>query len=153
MPGKTALVFIPAPGVGRIVSAIELAKVLIPRYDQLFVTVLVMKTPNSPSLDSLIESVSTSVTAIRFIYLPQLEFSLLRLLDAGFLALMESKRSVMPVRIVDNSDCVNCACMVSFQANCSLRLCLTSFAGTGNVHCRNNKAADGSHGLRFLHFY
>ncbi|KAJ4982330.1 hypothetical protein NE237_033167 [Protea cynaroides] len=74
MAKKASLVFIPAPAVGHIVSAIELAKVLIARDHRLSLTVLIIKIPNSPSFDALIEALITSVTAIRFIYLPQLQF-------------------------------------------------------------------------------
>ncbi|XP_043702988.1 UDP-glycosyltransferase 71K1-like [Telopea speciosissima] len=74
MTKKSSLVFVPAPAVGHIVSAIELAKLLVARDDRLSITVLVIKIPNSPSLNSIIDSLgAASLTGIRFIHLPQLE--------------------------------------------------------------------------------
>ncbi|XP_042482509.1 anthocyanidin 3-O-glucosyltransferase 2-like [Macadamia integrifolia] len=64
MAKKPELVFLPATLPGHIVSAIELAKLLISRDDRLSITILLIKFPNSPSLNA---------TGITFIELPQID--------------------------------------------------------------------------------
>ncbi|XP_042477863.1 UDP-glycosyltransferase 71K1-like [Macadamia integrifolia] len=75
MTKKASLVFVPAPAVGHIVSAIELAKLLIARDDRLSIIILLMKTPYSPTFNTFLKSLAASVvvTGIRFVELPQLE--------------------------------------------------------------------------------
>ena len=69
MKKAAELVFIPAPGIGHIVSAVEIAKRLVARDDQLFITVLIMKLP----LDSKpkgTDDTHTRSERIKFINLP-----------------------------------------------------------------------------------
>ncbi|CAL9013331.1 unnamed protein product [Prunus brigantina] len=49
MKKAAELVFIPSPGAGHLVSAVEIAKLLVARDDQLFITVLIMKLVFIPS--------------------------------------------------------------------------------------------------------
>ncbi|GKB47599.1 anthocyanidin 3-O-glucosyltransferase 2-like protein [Tanacetum coccineum] len=71
------LVFIPAPGLGHIMSTIEIAKLLVNRDQRLFVTVLVIKPPRTGSgsgITTYIESLAKkSLDRITFIELPQQE--------------------------------------------------------------------------------
>ncbi|KAJ0860431.1 putative flavonol 3-O-glucosyltransferase [Helianthus annuus] len=69
------LIFIPAPGVGHIMSTVEIAKLLVNRDQRLAITVLVIKPPSSSSgsaIDTYIESlVKSTMNRISFIQLPQ----------------------------------------------------------------------------------
>ncbi|KAI7735535.1 hypothetical protein M8C21_017893 [Ambrosia artemisiifolia] len=67
------LVFIPAPGVGHIMSTIQMAKLLVNRDPRLLVTVLLMNSPYPvPALTTYIESLAkNSIERIRFIEVPQ----------------------------------------------------------------------------------
>ncbi|KAJ0803471.1 putative flavonol 3-O-glucosyltransferase [Helianthus annuus] len=67
------LVFIPAPAVGHIMSAMEMSKVLVNRHQSLSVTVLLMNPPLSMlALTTYIESLAKkAIERIRFIKLPQ----------------------------------------------------------------------------------
>ncbi|KVH91366.1 anthocyanidin 3-O-glucosyltransferase 2-like [Cynara cardunculus var. scolymus] len=66
------LVFIPAPGVGHIMSTIEMAKLLVNRDQTIAITVLLIHPPYSSSvLTTYIRSLSTNpIERIRFIKLP-----------------------------------------------------------------------------------
>ena len=74
---KTELVFIPAPAIGHLVSAVEFAKLLVDRDDRFSVTLLIMKLPAElPVLTDYVQSLSTSIFGrIRIVHLPQLDFS------------------------------------------------------------------------------
>ncbi|KAK9059044.1 hypothetical protein SSX86_021663 [Deinandra increscens subsp. villosa] len=67
------LIFIPAPGVGHIMSTIELAKLLVSRDQNLSINVLLINPPYSvPPLTTYIESLATNTNErIRFTQLPQ----------------------------------------------------------------------------------
>nr|AER40963.1 UDP-glucose glucosyltransferase [Saussurea involucrata] len=67
------LVFIPAPGVGHIMSTMEMAKLLINRHQSIATTVLLIHPPYSSSvLTNYIQSLLTNpIQRIRFIQLPQ----------------------------------------------------------------------------------
>ncbi|KAM0001836.1 putative flavonol 3-O-glucosyltransferase [Helianthus debilis subsp. tardiflorus] len=65
------LVFIPAPGVGHIISTIHMAKALVNRHQSLSVTTLLINPPGS-SVGTYIESLAKNpIERIRFIQLPQ----------------------------------------------------------------------------------
>ncbi|KAJ0803146.1 putative flavonol 3-O-glucosyltransferase [Helianthus annuus] len=65
------LVFIPAPGVGHIISTIHMAKALVNRHQRLSVTTLLINPPGS-SVDTYIESLAKNpIERIRIIQLPQ----------------------------------------------------------------------------------
>lgn len=67
---KVELVFVPAPGIGHLVSTVEIAKLLIDRDDRLSITVLIMKL----SFDSTINAYTDSLAAtgrIRYVHLPR----------------------------------------------------------------------------------
>ncbi|WRX11372.1 hypothetical protein QQP08_003859 [Theobroma cacao] len=72
---KAELVFVPMPGMGHLVSTVELAKLLVDLNSNLSITVLIIKTPYDPNLtayiDSLIADTVTISTRIKFINLPQ----------------------------------------------------------------------------------
>ncbi|KAJ9129530.1 hypothetical protein P3X46_033794 [Hevea brasiliensis] len=78
---KAQLVFVPAPGMGHIVSAVEVAKLLLTRCHQLSITVLIL---NHSSINSKVHSyiesqrASSSIvpTRLRFINLPKDETEL-----------------------------------------------------------------------------
>ncbi|CAH1429218.1 unnamed protein product [Lactuca virosa] len=70
------LVFIPAPGVGHIISTIEIAKLLVTRDHQLSITVLVINPPptfgSGSAITTYIQSLAnTTMDRISFIELPQ----------------------------------------------------------------------------------
>ncbi|XXG48953.1 hypothetical protein AAC387_Pa02g3268 [Persea americana] len=76
---ETGLVFLPSPGVGHLISAVELAKRLLEKQPCFSITVLLMH-PNIPSLKSptaattsYVKSVAVSSPNIRFIDLPLLD--------------------------------------------------------------------------------
>ncbi|KAI7747246.1 hypothetical protein M8C21_018561, partial [Ambrosia artemisiifolia] len=76
MASKVAkLVFIPAPGMGHIMSTVEIAKLLVNRDQRVVITVLVIKPPSSRSgsaFETYIESLAKSnMDHISFIQLPQ----------------------------------------------------------------------------------
>ncbi|KAG2715930.1 hypothetical protein I3760_03G101900 [Carya illinoinensis] len=71
---KTAeLVFIPAPGMGHLVSTLEFAKRLLDREDRFSITVLVINDAFGPTDDGLLQSIAASDTRVRFIPLPQVD--------------------------------------------------------------------------------
>ncbi|XP_058007063.1 anthocyanidin 3-O-glucosyltransferase 1-like [Hevea brasiliensis] len=90
---KAQLVFVPAPGMGHIVSAVEVAKLLLTRCQQLSVTVLIL---NHSSINSKVHSyiesqrASSSIvsTRLRFIDLPKDETELL-----SFFSFVNSQKS------------------------------------------------------------
>ncbi|XP_028791156.1 anthocyanidin 3-O-glucosyltransferase 2-like [Neltuma alba] len=59
---KSRLVFIPAPGIGHIVSTVEFAQLLINHDDRFSVTVFVIKAPNAADVDAYIGSLTSSPT-------------------------------------------------------------------------------------------
>ncbi|KAF8041583.1 hypothetical protein BT93_A0239 [Corymbia citriodora subsp. variegata] len=67
------LVLIPTPGIGHLVSMVEMAKLLIDRDPRLSITVLLMKLPIDSEVDSYTDSLAASmVTApIRLVHLPR----------------------------------------------------------------------------------
>ncbi|KAJ9547311.1 hypothetical protein OSB04_019854 [Centaurea solstitialis] len=70
------LVFIPAPGIGHIVSSVEIAKLLVNRDQRLSITVLVIKPPSSlasgSAITAYIESLANkTLDRVSFIELPQ----------------------------------------------------------------------------------
>ncbi|CAL2248926.1 unnamed protein product [Prunus armeniaca] len=68
MKRPAQLVFIPAPGVGHIVSTVEIAKQLVARDHQLFITILIMKLP----FDKLFTNTDPSIShRISFVNLPE----------------------------------------------------------------------------------
>jgi hypothetical protein len=70
---RAELVFIPAPGVGHLVSITEFAKLLLDREDRFSITLLLIKPPFPPAFDSYIQSIAASHTRIKYIYLPQVD--------------------------------------------------------------------------------
>ncbi|XP_012067792.1 UDP-glycosyltransferase 71K1 [Jatropha curcas] len=77
---RAELIFIPAPGIGHIVSTIEFAKILINQNDQMFIKILVMRLPFTPFIDSYTKSLTASQPNITLIDLPQVDFPPLDLL-------------------------------------------------------------------------
>ncbi|CAK9133692.1 unnamed protein product [Ilex paraguariensis] len=68
------LVFIPSPGVGHLLSTVEIAKLLLNRDHRLSITVLIMKLPIDSGVDGYINSLSATATPrLRFVdlHLPQ----------------------------------------------------------------------------------
>ncbi|KAL2482173.1 UDP-glycosyltransferase 71B7 [Forsythia ovata] len=65
---KSELVFIPAPGIGHLISTIEMAELLTDRDERLSITVIIMKLPMESKTDSYSRK---SISRVRFI-----EFSL-----------------------------------------------------------------------------
>ncbi|XP_060211509.1 UDP-glucose flavonoid 3-O-glucosyltransferase 6-like [Lycium barbarum] len=76
------LIFIPCPGIGHLVSTVEMAKLLITREKHMFITVLIIQLPNDNKLSSYIKSVSNFSTNLKFIQLRQDE-SVLQLLKGN----------------------------------------------------------------------
>ncbi|EXC01454.1 UDP-glycosyltransferase 71C3 [Morus notabilis] len=70
---RSELVFIPAPGIGHLISTLEFANRLIDRHDRLSVTVLCMKFPIAPYADAYTKSLVGSQSRITLIDLPQVD--------------------------------------------------------------------------------
>lgn len=68
---KVELVFIPAPGAGHLVSALQFGKRLLQRDDRISITVLAIKSAAPSSLGSYTQSLVASETRIRLIDVPQ----------------------------------------------------------------------------------
>ncbi|XP_021826589.1 UDP-glycosyltransferase 71A16-like [Prunus avium] len=72
MKKAAELVFIPSPGVGHLVSAVEIAKLLVARDDQLFITVLTMKLPFDSMPKGTVDAYTDSMSQrIKFVDLPE----------------------------------------------------------------------------------
>ncbi|KAK4343498.1 hypothetical protein RND71_036592 [Anisodus tanguticus] len=80
---KIELIFIPSPGIGHLVSTVEMAKLLITREKHMSITVLIIQLPNDNKLTSYIKSVSNFSSNLEFIQLPQDE-SILQLLKVNY---------------------------------------------------------------------
>lgn len=80
MEKLTELVFIPIPGIGHIVPMVEIAKLLLSRDDNLFITILIMKFPfHADGTDAYIESLADPCSTlktqrVKFVNLPQEQF-------------------------------------------------------------------------------
>ncbi|KAM5551003.1 UDP-glucose flavonoid 3-O-glucosyltransferase 6 [Rosa sericea] len=78
MKKASELIFIPIPGIGHIVSTVEIAKLLLSRDDNLFITILIMKFPfTADGSDAYIKSLadpSLKTQRISFANLPQEQF-------------------------------------------------------------------------------
>ncbi|PON49399.1 UDP-glucuronosyl/UDP-glucosyltransferase [Trema orientale] len=70
---KSELVFIPAPGIGHLVSTLEFAKRLIHHDDRLFITILCMKFPLTPYADAYTASLVGSQTRVKLVDLPAVD--------------------------------------------------------------------------------
>ncbi|CAK7345180.1 unnamed protein product [Dovyalis caffra] len=68
---KAELVFIPFPGIGHLVSTVDVAKLLVDRDERLSITFLIMKAGVDSKVDRFIDSVSAACKCIRFIDLPK----------------------------------------------------------------------------------
>nr|BBK15468.1 UDP-glycosyltransferase [Polygala tenuifolia] len=64
------LVFIPFPCIGHLVSAVELAKLLVQRDERISVTVLLISVPLDPTIQAYVNSLSSN-NRIQYIKLPQ----------------------------------------------------------------------------------
>ncbi|MFS7924705.1 putative flavonol 3-O-glucosyltransferase [Helianthus anomalus] len=75
MANTAELVFIPAPGLGHIMSTIEVAKLFVNRDQRFSITVLVIKPPSSTSgsaITAYFESLAkTAINRVSFVELPQ----------------------------------------------------------------------------------
>ncbi|GMI77292.1 hypothetical protein like AT2G29710 [Hibiscus trionum] len=76
MTKKAGLVFIPTPGIGHLVSTVQLAKLLLHLDSNLSISVLIMKPSYDSKITSYIDSLaadttSTTASRIKFINLPQ----------------------------------------------------------------------------------
>ncbi|KAL4378983.1 hypothetical protein GQ457_02G005680 [Hibiscus cannabinus] len=76
MTKKAELVFIPSPGMGHLVSTVELAKLLLHLDSNLSISVLIMKPPYNSKITSYIDSLTFATTSattgrLKFINLPQ----------------------------------------------------------------------------------
>ncbi|KAL2482177.1 UDP-glycosyltransferase 71B7 [Forsythia ovata] len=63
---KSKLVFIPAPGIGHLISTIELAKLLTDRDERLSITVLILKLPMDSKTDSYSQKSNSRIRFIEF---------------------------------------------------------------------------------------
>ncbi|CAK7345072.1 unnamed protein product [Dovyalis caffra] len=67
---KAQLVFVPSPGVGHLVSAVQFAKLVLDRNDSFLITMLLVNNPYDGSITKYIESLASIHTHIRFIAVP-----------------------------------------------------------------------------------
>ncbi|XP_058761471.1 UDP-glycosyltransferase 71K2-like [Vicia villosa] len=73
MKKKSELIFIPAPGIGHLVSSLEFAKLLINTHTNLSITVLCIKFPGILISDSYIKAALASEPQIQLIDLPEVQ--------------------------------------------------------------------------------
>ncbi|KAJ6749459.1 hypothetical protein OIU85_000132 [Salix viminalis] len=67
---KKALVFVPAPGIGHLVSVMEFAKRLLERDDSFSITMLLMSPPFANDVTTYVEKLSASHPEFQFLGLP-----------------------------------------------------------------------------------
>ncbi|XVF71130.1 hypothetical protein PTKIN_Ptkin12aG0011100 [Pterospermum kingtungense] len=98
MMKKAELVFVPWPGMGHLVSAVELAKLLVSLNSHISITLLIIKSPYDPKVDPYVDSLTANTTTtsrIKFIILPKPEAAN----DASgadlFSKLIETRRPLM----------------------------------------------------------
>ncbi|KAL1308570.1 hypothetical protein AAHE18_17G116500 [Arachis hypogaea] len=110
---RAELIFIPTPGFGHLVSALELAKILINYDNDLSITILYIKFPFAPSADSHIKSVVSSWPQIKLIDVPEVELPpqevLMKSVEHYILVFMESlkphvKNTIQKMSSYDDSD-------------------------------------------------
>ncbi|KAK7814134.1 udp-glycosyltransferase 71k2 [Quercus suber] len=70
---RAELVFIPAPGIGHLVSKIEFAKQLLDQDNRFSITVLVIKSTYGTNMDAYIHSLVASESRIKLILLPHID--------------------------------------------------------------------------------
>ncbi|KAJ6756721.1 GLYCOSYLTRANSFERASE [Salix purpurea] len=68
---KKQLVFVPVPGVGHLVSAVQLAKTILERDDSFLITMLAISNPFAGSMSKHTESLASMHPEIRFIEIPE----------------------------------------------------------------------------------
>ncbi|PON38754.1 UDP-glucuronosyl/UDP-glucosyltransferase [Parasponia andersonii] len=71
---KAELVFVPVPGMGHLVSTVEIAKILVAQDQRLSISILIIKLPggSESKVNSYIQSLSSSISErIKFIELPE----------------------------------------------------------------------------------
>ncbi|KAJ6304485.1 hypothetical protein OIU77_018199 [Salix suchowensis] len=68
---KKQLVFVPVPGVGHLVSAVQLAKTILERDDSFLITMLAISNPFAGSMNKHTESLASMHPEIRFIDIPE----------------------------------------------------------------------------------
>lgn len=66
MRTKAELVFIPSPAAGHLISAVEIAKLILNRDERLCISILIMKLPMDFGVQSYIESLS-SIPRLQFV--------------------------------------------------------------------------------------
>ncbi|KAH1129320.1 hypothetical protein J1N35_000698 [Gossypium stocksii] len=110
MMKKAELVFLPAPGVGHLVSAVEVAKLLVDLNANLSISVLTIKQPLNYKATAYIDylkATTTTTTRIKVIDLPQSDAAMDRLKFVGSLVQTHGplvKEAV--AKIVENSNSV-----------------------------------------------
>ncbi|XVF71103.1 hypothetical protein PTKIN_Ptkin12aG0008300 [Pterospermum kingtungense] len=72
---KAELVFIPWPGMGHLVSPVQLAKKLVDLNPNLSITLIIIKSPTDPKVTPYVDSLAANTTTsrIKFIVHPQPE--------------------------------------------------------------------------------
>ncbi|KAF5480452.1 hypothetical protein F2P56_001200 [Juglans regia] len=70
---RVELVFIPSPGMGHLVSAIQFSKRLLDRDDRFSVTILSIKRGDVTKADAYIASIAGSDSRLKFIHLPHVD--------------------------------------------------------------------------------
>ncbi|XP_027122152.2 UDP-glycosyltransferase 71K1-like [Coffea arabica] len=101
---KTKLVFVPSPGIGHLISTVELSKRLTERDDQLSIFVLVISSPVGPDLESYTQQVAASNTGIQFINIPQVDPNLPQVWSSPenlYALYLESHKSHVKTAIID----------------------------------------------------
>ncbi|KAB5518953.1 hypothetical protein DKX38_023272 [Salix brachista] len=68
---KKQLVFVPTPGVGHLVPAVQLAKTILERDDSFLITMLAISNPFAGSMSKHTESLASMHPEIRFIEIPE----------------------------------------------------------------------------------
>lgn len=85
---KIELIFIPSPGIGHLVSTVEMAKLLLNRDQSLSITVLIMKLPFDTKVNTYTQSISSNSSSnIRFVDLPEQDIAALPKSPSNFLPL------------------------------------------------------------------
>ncbi|BFG25774.1 hypothetical protein CerSpe_120480 [Prunus speciosa] len=90
MKRPALLVFIPAPGAGHVGATVEIAKQLVARDDQLFITILIMKLP----FDKLFTNTDPSIShRISFVNLPESHFDTQGLAFTSFFKFIQGHKT------------------------------------------------------------
>ncbi|KAL8126194.1 anthocyanidin 3-O-glucosyltransferase 2-like [Apium graveolens] len=81
----SVLIFVPAPGVGHLVSAVEVSKLFIGRDDRISITILIMNLSSDSSIDAITQNLKKDVPdRISFVDIPALDDAIMTGLQSNY---------------------------------------------------------------------